>query len=225
MSVVWLFDMDDTLHDASWRVFPQMNIEMTQYIVRHLGVDEATAGRLRVDFWRRYGATLLGLVHEHGVRAEHFLAETHRFPQLEAMLRADRSERAALRALPGRKLVLTNAPRDYALRVLRHCALLRGFDGVVSIEDMHQCGRLRPKPDARGLRAVLRRARLRPAQCVLVEDTLQHLRAARRVGLRTVWYTRYSARGARLRHGRPAYVHARIGTLWDLPKPPKPLPR
>ncbi len=233
---VWLFDMDDTLHDASWRVFPRMNAEMSAYIERHLGVDAARADGLRQHFWRRYGATLLGLMHEHGVRADHFLAETHRFADLARLLRADASQRAALRRLPGRKYVLTNAPRAYALRVLGALGMLREFDGVIAIEDMCQFGRLRPKPDARMLRHVLRRLGLRPAQCVLVEDTIGHLRTARALGVRGVWFTRYAHRAVRRqspaaaaaaaavrlrprsRHGRPGYVSARTASLWQLPR-------
>ena len=213
---VWLFDMDDTLHDASWRVFPAMNRAMTDYIRRHLGLDRAAADSLRQHFWRRYGATLLGLVHEHGVDSEHFLAETHRFANLFALLRADPGERRALRQLPGRKLVLTNAPRAYARQVLRHFGLLKAFDAVISVEDMVQFGRLRPKPDTRMLRHVLQRHGLRPQQCVLVEDTPGHLRAARRIGMRGVWYTRYGKVSAQ--RGRCAYLHARIGSLWRLRK-------
>ena len=223
---VWLFDMDNTLHDASWRVFPMMNAEMTAYIERHLGVDHAEANRIRSHFWQRYGATLLGLVHEHGVKAEHFLEATHRFPHLPQMLRADVNQRAAIRRLPGRKFVLTNAPRDYALRVLRQLRLLKLFEGVISIEDMRQFHRIRPKPDARMLRHVLHSRGLRPAHCVLVEDTLQHIAAARRIGMRGVWFTRYAHRAARKRrdlameraglHGRPGYVRAKIASLWQL---------
>ncbi len=222
----WLFDMDNTLHDASWQIFPRMNAEMTAYIQRQLGVDPAEANRMRWHFWRRYGATLLGLMREHGVKATHFLAETHRFPELPSMLRADPSQRAAIARLAGRKWVLTNAPRDYALRVLRQLKLLKLFEGVISIEDMRQFGRLRPKPDARMLRHVLRRHRLRPAQCVLVEDTLQHLKSARRLGLHGAWFTRYDHRGLRRQphraaeprtcRGRPAYVRAKISSLWRL---------
>ena len=234
---VWLFDMDDTLHDASWRVFPRMNQEMSAYIQRHLRVDAERADELRRHFWRRYGATLLGLMHEHGVRAEHFLEQTHRFSDLARLLRADAAQRAALRRLPGRKYVLTNAPRAYALRVLGAFDMLREFDGVIAVEDMRQFGKLRPKPDPRMLRHVLRRLGVRPAQCVLVEDTLGHLRSARALGLRGVWFTRYAHRAARRqadaaarasaqsprlhragRHGRPGYVSARTSSLWQLPR-------
>lgn len=220
---VWLLDLDNTLHDASWRVFPLMNAEMTAFIERHLGVERDEANRIRAHFWQRYGATLLGLMHEHGVDAAQFLRETHDFPHLHRMLRCDASERAALARLPGRKLVLTNAPRDYAQRVLKHLRLWPLIDGLIAVEDMWMFRRLRPKPDARMLRRVLARRGLRPAQCLLVEDTPGHLQTARRIGLRGAWMVRYARRAVRRRHdlpmertglhGRPAFVAARIHSL------------
>lgn len=225
---VWLLDLDNTLHDAAWRIFPLMNAEMTAFIERHLGVGRDQANRIRQKFWVRYGATLLGLMHEHGIDPDQFLRETHAFPHLPRMLRADASERAALARLPGRKLVLTNAPHDYARRVLRLLGLHRHVHGVIAIEDMWMLRALRPKPDARMLRHVLARHRLRPAQCVLVEDTPGHLKAARRIGLRGAWMLRYARRAQRRRrdlpmqrtglHGRPAYVAARVHSLGELPR-------
>jgi putative hydrolase of the HAD superfamily len=220
---VWLLDLDNTLHDASWRVFPLMNAQMTAFIERHLGVAREEANRIRAHFWQRYGATLLGLMHEHGVDAAQFLRETHDFPHLPRMLRCDGSERAALARLPGRKLVLTNAPRDYARRVLKALKLWPLIDGLLAVEDMWMFHNLRPKPDARMLRHVLARHGLRPAQCVLVEDTPGHLQQARRIGLRGAWMVRYARRAQKKRrdlpmertglHSRPAFVTARIHSL------------
>ena len=55
-------------------------------------------------------------------------------------------------------------------------------------------GELRPKPDARMLRTLLARLRVPAARCVLVEDTLQHQKSARRVGMKTVWMQRWTPR-------------------------------
>ena len=66
---IWLFDLDNTLHDASHAVFGRLNGSMTDYIVQHLGLPRPEADALRVHYWRRYGATLLGLERHHGVRA------------------------------------------------------------------------------------------------------------------------------------------------------------
>ena len=151
---VWLFDLDNTLHDASNAAFGEMHVAIGDYVVEHVGVSHEEANALRQRYWLRYGATLLGLVRHHGVRAAHFLEQTHRLPGLEDRLRTSVHDRAALATLPGRKFILTNAPRAYALRVLTTLGLLRHFDGVITIEDMTMFGALRPKPDARMLRQV-----------------------------------------------------------------------
>lgn len=219
---VWLFDLDNTLHDASHAVFWRLNGAMTDYIVQHLGLPRGEADALRVGYWRRYGATLLGLEAHHGVRAAHFLAETHALPGLEGQLRMAPTDRAALQRLPGRKFLLTNAPADYAKRVLTTLDLASGFEGVIAIEGMRMFGHLRPKPDTRMLRHVLARLKVPAHRAVLVEDTVANLRSARRLGLGTVWMQRY------LRHnphgpeagiallGRPACVDARVRRLRNL---------
>ncbi len=231
---VWLFDLDNTLHDASGAAFGEMHLAIGDYVVRHLGVTPEEANALRHRYWLRYGATLLGLVRHHGIRAAHFLEETHRMPGLEARLRTSAPDRAALSRLPGRKYILTNAPRAYAMRVLDTLGYTHRFDAVITIEDMTMFGMPRPKPDARMLRRLVARLRVPASRCVLVEDTLQHLKAARSLGMRTVWMQRYLGAGAgglllggtnkgvatrqneRRRGHKPAYVCARIGSLRKL---------
>lgn len=219
---VWLFDLDNTLHNASHAAFGGITERMTAYMVEELGLAPAQAALLRAQYWQRYGATLLGLIRHHGVRASHFLHHTHILPGLEQRVHGHPHDVAALTRLPGRRYVLTNAPAAYTARVLGVLGIARAFDGVLSIEDMHMFGQLRPKPDARMLRRMVTRLRAAPSDCVLVEDTLEHQKAARRVGMKTVWMQRW-ARGAgvgaavpaRLRR-RPAYVDRRIASLQDL---------
>lgn len=219
---VWLFDLDNTLHDASSAVFSRLDESMTRYIAQTLRLPDHEADDLRREYWRRYGATLLGLVRHHAVDATDFLHQTHALPGLEAAVRAHAHDKAALRALRGRKFVLTNAPAAYARRVLKALDLGRQFDGVLSIEDMRMFGQWRPKPDARMLRAVLTRLGVPARRCVLVEDTLAHQKAAHRLGLRTVWMQRWLRRNSHgpevgvYVHRRPCYVHARIRSLQKL---------
>ena len=126
---VWLFDLDNTLHNASAASFRGIDRGMTDYIERELGLGRDEANALRAHYLHRYGATLLGLVRHHGVRAAHFLHDTHRLPGLEDHLHGHPHDFDALTRLPGRKLVLTNAPQAYALRVLRALGIERFFDG------------------------------------------------------------------------------------------------
>ena len=218
---VWLFDLDNTLHDASHAAFGMIDRSMNAYIERELAVSAEEANHLRGHYWQRYGATLLGLMRHHGVKAPHFLHHTHLLPGLEARLRTHAHDLAALARLPGRKFILTNAPRVYAERVLDTLGLWRHFDGVITIEQMAMFGHLRPKPDARMLRHIAVQLKVKPHRCVLVEDTVGHQKAARRIGMRTVWMQRW-LQGT---HGpeaglalarRPVYVCARIRSLQAL---------
>jgi putative hydrolase of the HAD superfamily len=203
---VWIFDLDNTLHNATPHIFPHINQAMTAYLQNHLGLDEAGAGDLRRRYWMRYGATLLGLIRHHGTDPRHFLWHTHQFPELKRMLVREPQLRATVRRLPGRKFVFSNAPVHYARAVLKALAIADLFDGVFSIEST----RFRPKPDTYGFLRLCRNNRLRPQRCIMVEDSLANLRTAGRLGMKTVWVTR--ARRA------PGYVDVKIAGLMQLPR-------
>ena len=219
---VWLFDLDNTLHNASASAFKSLDVTMNAYIARELAVSPEEANRLRGHYWRRYGATLLGLMRHHGVDRDHFLHHTHVLPGLERDLATHCHDVAAVRRLAGRKLILTNAPQAYARRVLRALRMDGLFDAVISIEQMTMFGELRPKPDSRLFRVLPVRLGVAPQRCVLVEDTLAHQKAAFAEGLHTVWMQRWARLGQHgpelgtYLHRKPAYVCARISSLQQL---------
>lgn len=180
---LWIFDLDNTLHNATPHIFPHINRSMTAYLQRHLQLDEAAANDLRMHYWRRYGATLKGLMRHHGTDPEHFLWHTHQFPELARMVLREPRLRHVLKALPGSKVVFSNAPLHYAEAVLKLLRVDDLFDDVIAVQHT----RYRPKPDSYGFRHVLKRHRVKAAQCVMVEDSLENLQAAKKLGMRTVW--------------------------------------
>ncbi len=204
--LAWLFDLDNTLHDASPHIFPQINRSMTEYIARNLGMSEPDAQALRMHYWKRYGATLRGLERHHGVDPHHFLWHTHQFPELARMVIADGGLRQMLRRLPGRKILFTNSPQHYAEAVLEVLGIAGLFDAVYAIETT----RLQPKPEPGGFRLILRAEGLTPARTVMVEDSLPNLRAARSLGLRTVWVSREAR--------RPRFVDLKVSGVMQLPR-------
>jgi pyrimidine 5'-nucleotidase len=221
---VWLFDLDNTLHHASHAIFPAINEAMTRYIAEALGVGRAEADRLRLGYVRRYGATLTGLARHHPIDPHDFLRVVHTLPDLRAMLRAERGLARLIAALPGRKLILTNGPEAYARAVLAELKIERLFERVIAIEHMRRRGRWHAKPDLPVLRRVLREARVRVADAVLVEDTRGHLKQYRRLGIRTVWIVRHLIATPRRNGpstrlpgtGRPHYVDRRVRSLKSL---------
>lgn len=203
---VWLFDLDNTLHDATPHIFPHINRSMRDYIERHLGVDADEATRLRQHYWVRYGATLLGLMRHHGTDPVHFLHATHQFSDLPGMLVFEHAVKPALRRLPGRKILFSNAPARYAEAILACTGLAPLFSAVYSVERVG----FRPKPMLAGFRALLRAERLDARRCIMVEDSLANLVAAKRLGMRTVWVSG----GAR----QSPSVDVKVASVLDLPR-------
>jgi len=179
----WLFDLDNTLHNATPHIFPHINRSMRQYIERHLGVDESEATRIRQDYWIRYGATLRGLMRHHGTDPKHFLWETHQFPDLRRMLDFKKPMLHILRKLPGKKILFSNAPRHYTDAILEMTGLGRCFSATYSVENL----RFQPKPMLAGFRTLLRAEHLDPKRCIMVEDSLPNLISAKKLGMKTVW--------------------------------------
>jgi putative hydrolase of the HAD superfamily len=91
--------------------------------------------------------------------------------------------RHVLRSLPGKKVLYTNAPKHYALAVLKLLRIADLFDEVMAVEHTGY----RPKPHTFGFLRLLQKHRVKPAQCVMVEDSLENLRTAKKLGMRTVW--------------------------------------
>ena len=207
---VWIFDLDNTLHDARARIFPAMHDQINAFLRRHFNVDEAGANTMREHFWRTYGTTLNGLMRHHGVHPRDFLAETHVFPELADLVVRENALKHALERLGGTKLVFSNAPRRYVGQVLQALGLERYFDAVYAIED----ARYRGKPALHGFHLLLRKHNLDPHRCAFVDDMLENLRTAHRLGMSTVWVSAVRK--------RVSYVDVRISSVTELPRKIRP---
>ncbi len=60
MSATWVFDLDNTLYPPAARLFDQIEVRMTAWVMQALGVGQAEADRLRRHYWETYGTTLAG---------------------------------------------------------------------------------------------------------------------------------------------------------------------
>lgn len=217
--LTWLFDLDNTLHDASHAIFPAINVNMNALIARVLDAESKPShpeavNDIRLAYWQRYGATLLGMMRHHAVKSADFLRDAHQFDNLSQMIRAERGTGRWLKRLPGKKILLTNAPAAYSHAVVRHLGLHRHFAAHLPIESMLVHKQLRPKPSRLLLRRLLAKERIRARDCVLVEDTIQNLKAAKSLGMRTVWTTRYLSGNP----ARPGFVNVQVKSLRQLPR-------
>ncbi len=212
---VWLFDLDNTLHDCSRGIFSAIDSAMSLAVSEALGLDKTAADTVRHRYWQRYGATVIGMVRHHGVNAGQFLASSHDF-DIAPLVHGESGLARKLSRLQGHKVLLTNAPLRYARDVLKTLGILHCFDSIWAIDHMTLQGRMRPKPSAALMRQVLARLGVPARRAILVEDTLRNLRGARQVGMRTVHVFHPGTPFSAMHSGRSLYVDARVNAIGQL---------
>ncbi len=173
-------DLDNTLYAADCGVFAHMDERMTAFVSRELGVDEKQANDMRLDYWRRYGTTLRGLILHHGMEPEGFLHEVHDIAVHE-MLQPDAMLDEALSALSGRKVIHTNGTREHAARVLAALGIERHFSAIYDI----RFNAYMPKPCSTTLGFLLEAEGVSAANTLVIDDMEDNLAAAREIGAQT----------------------------------------
>src|SRR5204863_3332672 len=73
----WVFDLDNTLYPASSGLFRQIDERMRAFVRARFGVNDGEAHAIQKGYYRSYGTTLNGLMHEHGVDPHEFLGFVH----------------------------------------------------------------------------------------------------------------------------------------------------
>ena len=73
----WVFDLDNTLYPHHLNLWQQVDARIRDYIVGFLNVTHDEALRVQKDYYRRYGTTMRGLMEEHGLDPDKFLAVVH----------------------------------------------------------------------------------------------------------------------------------------------------
>jgi len=176
----WVFDLDNTLYPPSARLFDQIEVRMTAFVMQALGVDRGEADRLRRHYWQLYGTTLAGLMHEHDVDPAPYLTDVHEI-SLDH-LDPDPALRDGIAALPGRRIVYTNGSAPYAERVIAARGLDGLFDAVYGVEHAG----FRPKPERAAFETVFARDGIEPGRAAMFEDDPRNLAAPHQMGMRTV---------------------------------------
>ena len=176
----WVFDLDNTLYPPQYRLFDQIEVRMTAWVMQALGVGRTEADRLRQHYWDSYGTTLAGLMREHNVDPAPYLTDVHDIDF--TVLPTDPDLADALRALPGRRIVYTNACEPYAHRVLAARGLTGLFDAVYGVEHAG----FRPKPERAAFEMIFAIDGLTPATAAMFEDDPRNLAAPHQMGMRTV---------------------------------------
>ena len=197
----WIFDLDNTLYPPERELLSLVNDRMTAFVVRQTGLPWPEARTLQHRYHSEHGATLAGLMADHGVDPTAFLDEVHdiKLDTLEPDLELD----VALARLPGRRLVFTNGSARHAERVLEALGVAARFDEVFHIEAADYI----PKPRPECFAALVRTHAVAPRRAAFFEDLERNLKPAAELGMTTVLV------GPDAETSEASFVHHRAAAL------------
>jgi putative hydrolase of the HAD superfamily len=176
----WVFDLDNTLYPHHVNLWQQVDARIGEFVAAFLGISALEARRIQKDYYLRYGTTMRGMMTEHGVRADDYLAYVHQIDH--SPLEPNPAMRTAIEKLRGRKLILTNGSTDHADKVLERLGLASHFEAVFDIV----AAELEPKPALRTYQKFLRDHDVNPARSAMFEDLARNLVAPHELGMTTV---------------------------------------
>lgn len=180
----WIFDLDLTLYPPEANIMAQIRDRIALFVEDYFKIGKDEAHQIRHSYWQKYGTTLGGLMAEHGVKPHAYLDFVHDVDL--ALLMPAPELRAHIDALPGRKLIFTNADAPYAQRVLAALGLDNLFADMF---DIHRMNHL-PKPAAVSYDMLCSALAINPKSALFIEDSAQNLAPAKALGMTTIWVKR-----------------------------------
>ena len=176
----WVFDLDNTLYPHHLNLWQQVDDRIRTYIADFLKVTKDEAFRVQKDYYKRYGTSMRGMMTEHGMDPDAYLAFVHQIDH--SPLEANPALGAAIEQLPGRKLILTNGTRAHADAVMRRLDIHMHFDDVFGIHEAN----LEPKPLPQTYDLFLRTHGVDPVKAAMFEDLARNLAVPHSLGMTTV---------------------------------------
>ena len=176
----WVFDLDNTLYPRHLNLWQQVDDRIRAYIADFLKVSPDEAFRLQKDYYKRYGTSMRGMMTEHGMDPDAYLAFVHKIDH--SPLEPNPALGAAIEKLPGRKLILTNGTRAHADAVMRRLDIHMHFEDVFGINEAN----LEPKPLPQTYDKFLKLHGVDPEKAAMFEDLARNLEVPHSLGMTTV---------------------------------------
>ncbi|NVK36231.1 MAG: pyrimidine 5'-nucleotidase [Rhodobacteraceae bacterium] len=176
----WVFDLDNTLYPAHTDLFSQINVRISEFVSRHLGISEEEAHVKRSAYYHKYGTTLSGLMAEHEIDPAAYLAHAHDIDYSKVARAPDLNK--VLADLPGKKYVFTNGDLPHAQRTLSALGIEGHFEEVFDIV----AADLVPKPHPDAYSMFLEQTGVVPSKAAMFEDLGKNLIVPKSLEMQTV---------------------------------------
>jgi len=177
----WIFDLDNTLYSGKTKVFEQVDKRMSKYISNKLNISVEEAKKIQKNYFYEYNTTLNGMIKNHKINPNEFLDFVHDI-NID-FLQKDLGLAKEIEKLGGKKIIFTNGSRKHAVNVTKQIGVDQLFDDIFDIVDAEFI----PKPSLEPYKKLVKKHKIDPKLCVLVEDIARNLKPAYEMGMKTVW--------------------------------------
>ena len=177
----WIFDLDNTLYSGKTKVFEQVDKRMSKYISDKLNINVEEAKKIQKNYFHKYSTTLNGMIKNHKIDPDEFLEFVHNI-NID-FLQKDKKMAKEFEKLSGKKIIFTNGSKKHAINVTQRIGIDQYFDDIFDIVDSEFI----PKPAKEPYNKLVKKHKIDPKLCVLVEDIARNLKPAYEMGMKTVW--------------------------------------
>ena len=177
----WIFDLDNTLYSADSGIFQQVHELMGQFVSNHLNIGINEAKKIQMQYYKEHGTTLRGMMDNHGVEPDYFLAEVHKLDY--SIVNSNKDLNNELNKLSGKKIIYTNANMQHTLDVLERIELSNFFDEIFDIKMANYV----PKPEITPYEEIIKKYDLNPNSSAMFDDIAKNLVPAKKVGFTSIW--------------------------------------
>ena len=177
----WIFDLDNTLYSADSGIFQQVHELMGKFVSNHLNIGINEAKKIQKKYYKEHGTTLKGLMDNHGVEPDYFLAEVHKLDY--SIVNSNKNLNNELSKLSGKKIIYTNANMQHTLDVLERIELSNFFDEIFDIKMANYI----PKPEITPYEEIIKKYDLNPNSSAMFDDIAKNLVPAKKVGFTSIW--------------------------------------
>lgn len=176
----WVFDLDNTLYPHHVNLFSQIDRNMTAYVAELLKLEPDEARALQKRYYHEHGTTLQGLMIHYGISPDEFLERAHAIDYSALSPHPELGE--AIKALPGRKFILTNGSVKHAQAAAGALGILDHFEDIFDIVAADYL----PKPASATYEKFAALAKLDTRKAAMFEDLPRNLAAPKALGMKTV---------------------------------------
>jgi pyrimidine 5'-nucleotidase len=186
-----VFDLDNTIYHPSVGVLDGVDNNINRFMHEILGIESDIVNNLRVEYRKKYGVTLKGLILNYNVDPHHYLDFVHSI-EYHKILKQDEKLINTLSYLPYKKYIFTNGSQNHAINVLKNLGVFDHFEMICSIEDTE----FHPKPTDESFMKFLNFTKVDPHNAYFIDDMPENIIKAKNLGFKTIVISEKSCENA-----------------------------